>query len=102
MTRSLEDKRTEVAALCRRHRVSRLAVFGSASGTGFRPGSSDVDLVVEFEPMPAAERAKNYFELLLALENLLAAPVDLAEAGAIANPYVQREILATQQVLYGA
>ena len=98
----LEEKRDDLAALCRRHAVRKLAVFGSALGEEFRPGRSDVDLVVAFEPMLPAERAKHYFELLRALEGLLRAPVDLTEEGAIANPYFQREVLRTQQALYGA
>lgn len=45
-----------IAAFCRRHAVRRLSLFGSIlrpptpeGGTGFRP-SSDVDVLVEFEP----------------------------------------------------
>ena len=38
-----------LAELCRRHRVRKLSLFGSAlSGTA--PQDSDVDLLVEFEP----------------------------------------------------
>lgn len=102
MNRSLEEKRAELTALCRRHRVGKLAVFGSALGENFNPGRSDMDFIVEFEPMPAREHARAYFELLGALENLLGTPVDLVEAGTITNPYVRREILEAQQALYGA
>lgn len=102
MNAALDGKRDELAALCRRHRVRRLAVFGSALGAEFQPGRSDVDLLVEFEPMPAAEHARAYFGLAAALEDLLGAPVDLAEASAIHNPYIRREILETQQAIYAA
>ena len=102
MNTALDGKREELAVLCRRYRVRTLAVFGSALGPEFQPGRSDVDLLVEFEPMPAAEHARAYFALLAALEDLLDAPVDLAETSAIRNPYVRREILETQQAIYAA
>ena len=41
--------RSALAALCRRHHVRRLSVFGSVSRGMDRPGS-DVDLMVEFDP----------------------------------------------------
>lgn len=100
MNRSLEEKRAEVSALCRRFRVRRLAVFGSALRVEFEPGRSDVDLLAEFEPMPPAEHARAYLGLAAALEDLLGAPVDLAEASAIRNPYIRREILETQRAIY--
>jgi len=47
----VEDKLEAVCDLCRRHRVARLHLFGSAAREDFRPGMSDVDLLVEFSPM---------------------------------------------------
>ena len=41
--------RSALAALCRRHHVRRLSVFGSVSRGTDRSGS-DVDLLVEFDP----------------------------------------------------
>jgi predicted nucleotidyltransferase len=37
-----------LAALCRRHRIQRLSLFGSVMRDDFGP-SSDVDMLVEFE-----------------------------------------------------
>lgn len=37
----------ELRQFCRRHRIRRLALFGSVLGPGFRP-DSDVDVLVEF------------------------------------------------------
>jgi hypothetical protein len=39
----------ELAELCRRHHIRRLAFFGSVLRGDFRP-DSDVDVLVEFEP----------------------------------------------------
>lgn len=41
--------REEVASFCRRHRIRKLALFGSVLRTDFGPGS-DVDILAEFEP----------------------------------------------------
>lgn len=41
--------RSALAALCRRHRIRRLALFGSTLKNTARP-DSDIDLLVEFEP----------------------------------------------------
>lgn len=49
MSVSLPIDRAVLAALCRRHRIARLSLFGSALAGTARP-DSDVDLLVEFEP----------------------------------------------------
>jgi predicted nucleotidyltransferase len=41
--------RVSVAAFCRRHYITRLALFGSVLRDDFRP-DSDVDVLVEFQP----------------------------------------------------
>jgi len=41
--------REALAELCRRHRIRRLSLFGSALRDDFSP-DSDVDMLVEFEP----------------------------------------------------
>ena len=39
-----------ITSACRRHRVARLHVFGSVLRPDDRPGASDIDLLVEFQP----------------------------------------------------
>jgi predicted nucleotidyltransferase len=90
-----------IKCLCQQHRVSRLLVFGSVLTAAFRP-DSDVDLVVEFEPMPLDEYADNYFRFKFALEDLLGRPVDLLEAQAVRNPYFRQQLQKTQQLVYAA
>ena len=41
--------RERIAALCRRHHIRRLALFGSVLTDDFRP-DSDVDVLVDFAP----------------------------------------------------
>jgi predicted nucleotidyltransferase len=65
-------------------------------------GGSDVDLLVEFLPMPPREQADSYFGLLEDLERLLGVPVDLVESAAVKNPYLKRAIDKTQVRLFEA
>ena len=46
MHATIADKKDELAELCRRYRVSRLEVFGSAArGADFDPDTSDADFL---------------------------------------------------------
>lgn len=102
MTRVLENKRQAIAEVCRRHGVARLDAFGSALRDDFRPGESDVDLLVEFGPMAPYARVDAYFGLLEELRALLGSEVDLVMAGAVKNPYIARDIDRTKRMLYAA
>ncbi len=94
--------RDDIAALCRRFRVRRLELFGSAATDSFDPASSDVDFLVEFTDLQQGEWADAYFGLKEALESLLARPVDLVMPSAVTNPYLRRAIEATRMQLYAA
>ena len=72
-------------------RVRRLDVFGSAARSDFNEESSDVDLLVEFDDMPHADRADAYLGFLTAVEALLQRRIDLVEVGAVRNPYCVAE-----------
>jgi predicted nucleotidyltransferase len=98
----VEDKREAIAALCRKYGVVRLFVFGSAVRDDFRPGESDVDLLVEFGPMGGHAKAHAYFDLLDELSALLGTSVDLVMAGAVKNRYIARDIERTKRELYAA
>lgn len=102
MYRKVEEKMPELAALCFKHRVHRLALFGSGTGSRFDPATSDLDFLVEFKPMPPAEHAESYFGLMEDLERLLKIPVDLVEPEPIRNPYFRESIEESQVVLYDA
>jgi len=102
MTDVLEHHRQDLAALCRKHRVRRLEVFGSAARGDFDEKSSDVDLLVEFEDMPYADHADEYLGFLTAVEALLQRQVDLVEVSAVRNPYLRRGIEASKELVYAA
>ena len=98
----LQDKREAIAGLCAKHGVVRLDVFGSALRDDFRPGESDVDLLVEFGPMDGYAKAVAYFDLLDELRELLGVEVGLVMTGAVKNRYIARDIERTRQLLYAA
>jgi predicted nucleotidyltransferase len=102
MIRALEERQQSVVELCRRYRVARLDVFGSAVSGSFKPTTSDLDFLVTFEPMPPAEHADAYFGLLEELEALFGRNVDLIEEDAIENPYFRRSVAASRVPLYAA
>ncbi len=100
MTVPLVLDREAIAELCRRHGVSRLAVFGSAVSSTFDAERSDVDFLVEFAA--AADGFTAYFALKEDLETLLSRPVDLVMPGALENPYFAASVAATAEDLYAA
>jgi uncharacterized protein len=102
MEQEIGLKREEIAELCRRHRVRRLALFGSAVGEGFDPERSDLDFLVEFKPLPPGTYADTYFGLLEALQQLFGRPVDLVDDSAIKNPYFRESVERSQALLYAA
>ena len=102
MTSIVSDQLDAIAALARKHGVTRLFLFGSGVANDFDQQRSDLDFLVEFEPMVPADHANSYFGLLEDLEILLSLPVDLVELGPISNPYFRQEIEKTKRPLYEA
>lgn len=98
----LQSRRNAIAKLCARYGVARLEAFGSALRDDFRPGESDLDLLVEFGPMAPYARVDAYFGLRDELRALLGQEIDLVMVGAVKNPYLARDIERTKQLLYAA
>lgn len=82
--------------------MTRLDVFGSALRDDFRPGESDLDLLIKFGPMEGYQKAIAYFDLLNELQSLLDVDVDLVMKGALTNPYLSQEIEQSRRLLYAA
>ena len=99
----VEERRDDLQRLSGQFRVSRLDVFGSAvAADRFDPARSDVDFLVEFEPMEPVEHARAYFGLLAALRDLFSREVDLIEIKAVTNPYLLQSIDKGRQQIYAA
>ena len=94
----LELSKAEIAAFCRRHHITRLALFGSVLREDFRP-DSDIDVLVEFEEghVPGLIRLAG---MELELSELLGGrKVDLNTPKCL-SPYFREGILAEAQVEY--
>jgi len=88
-----------LAEVCRRHRIRRLAVFGSALREDFRP-DSDLDVLVEFE----AGARPTYFTLSRIeddLTRLAGRRADVHMPRSL-HPYLRDKVLIQAQELYVA
>ena len=91
-----------ISTACRRHQVARLYLFGSLLRPDYRPGESDIDLLVEFKTLQPTELVDAYFGLEEQLTDSLGTVVDLVMATARRNPIVQADIDASKQLIYAA
>lgn len=98
----VEERHAEVEQLCLRHHVARLELFGSAAAGNFNPATSDLDFLVEFRPLPPAEKADAYFGLLHGLQDLFRRKIDLVSAQAAQNRWFEESIQRERRVLYAA
>lgn len=99
----VDRHRDEIVALCRRHAVVRLELFGSAVTDAFDPDRSDLDFLVEFDftAMPG-QLLHNFFDFKDALERLLGRAVDLISLRTVRNPYLKASIEEQRTLLYAA
>ncbi len=102
MNSIIQNKLKDMINLCKTRGVRRLALFGSAATDSFNQFSSDLDLIVEFKPMPPIQHADNYFCLLEDLQRLFGMSIDLIEMEPIRNPFFRQAVAETQVVLYEA
>jgi predicted nucleotidyltransferase len=98
----ITEKLGELAELCSRYRVSRLELFGSGAGARFDPEKSDLDFLVEYNPLNPGEHAEAYFGLKESLQDLFGRPVDIVMTRAIRNPYFLQGIEQSRVLLYAA
>lgn len=97
-TTRLHLDRKKIGDFCRRHRIRRLALFGSVLRDDFRP-DSDVDVLVEFEA--GARVGWDFIAIQDELAGLFGRPVDLLTTGSI-RPAYRNEVLSTADDVYVA
>ena len=90
----------DIRKLCAHHSVKRLYAFGSVLTDKFNK-NSDIDLIVDFEPVDVSGYADNYFNLKFSLEDMLKRPIDLIEEKAVKNPYFLQVINENRKLVYG-
>lgn len=87
-----------LARFCQEHGIRRLALFGSVLRDDFDPKRSDVDVLVEFQPV----RIPDLFalaEMQQDLTELLGRQVDLRTPWDLSR-YFRREVLDSAEVQY--
>jgi hypothetical protein len=98
MNPSLTIPRQALAAFCREHGISRMAIFGSALRGALR-ADSDIDLVVTFEKgrtpglLGLAQMELDLSALFKGRKIDLRTPDDLSR-------YFRKEVMATAEVVY--
>lgn len=90
--------RARIADFCRRHHVRKLALFGSVLREDFS-ASSDVDVLVEFEPGRVPGFA--FVDLQDELSALLGRTVDLQTPASLSR-YFRDRVVGEAQVQYVA
>jgi predicted nucleotidyltransferase len=89
----------DIKGFCRRYPVRELAVFGSTLRDGF-DNSSDIDLLVEFEP-DAQVGFLTLSKMQRELSKIFHRQVDLVPKGGL-KPKIRRAVLSSARVLYAA
>jgi uncharacterized protein len=90
----------EIKKLCSTHKVKQLFAFGSVLTEKFN-NESDIDLLVNFEPIDVSLYVDNYYDFKFSLQKILNRSVDLLEEKAIKNPYFKQNIDQQRQLIYG-
>ena len=93
----------KIADFCRRWKIKRLAIFGSAAKGELRP-DSDIDLLVTFSK-DADWTMFDHFTMEEELSSLFGRDVDLISLRAVEenpNPISRREILNSARQIYAA
>lgn len=90
---------TNIRALCEKHHVSKLSLFGSVLRPDFRP-DSDVDMVVEFLP-EATPTFIDLMKLQAELSDLLGRKVDLRTPSELSRHF-KDQVLQDALVQYAA
>ena len=100
MAAAISIDRDKLAAICRRHHIRMLSLFGSVLRSDFR-SDSDVDVLVEFEPgkIPGFLKLYEIEAELLAL--LGGRKIDLVTRQSL-NRRLRDSVLATARVEYAA
>jgi len=101
MVSQVQFSKKELVESCRRWKVTRLSLFGSALRPDFRP-DSDVGVLVSFSD-DARYTLLDLARMERELEQIFGRKVDLVESSAIeqSRNYIRRKtILATAETIY--
>ena len=98
----IKNRLSELNEICKTLNVRRLYVFGSLSTDTFDENKSDIDLIVELDENDPIEKGEKLIILWDKFEELFGRKVDLLSRTQVRNPYLQKGIDATKQLIYEA
>ena len=96
MTAKINVEIEKIVEFCRRRRIRKLSLFGSALREDFGP-ESDLDVLVAFEP--GAQIGLEFFAIENELSEILGRRVDLNTPGFISRHF-REEVLREAEVIY--
>jgi len=100
MHKIISENQEGVVQICDKYNVSRLYVFGSVVNERFSDENSDLDFLVELEPMPVIDRGEKLMQFWDELEILFNRKVDLLTDQPIKNQYFKAQVDKTKQLIY--
>lgn len=95
----MDAYRAQLTVLCQKHNVKALYLFGSANKHAYN-FQSDIDLLVQFNPIDLSGYFSNYMNFKSALEAFFQREVDLVENQAIRNPVFRRVVNRERTLLF--
>ncbi len=103
MNSIVKEKLPQIAELCKKYRVARLYLFGSAAtGDGFDE-RSDFDFLYSFdEDLPLSDYVDNFLDFAEALQALMGRQIDMVGEKDMRNPYFIANVERSKQLLYAA
>ena len=96
---SLAIPKKKIEEFCKKNKIIKLSIFGSALRDDFRP-DSDIDILVEFAPNARVGLIR-LADLEMELSDLLKRKVDLNTPGFLSK-YYRDEVLSESVVQYDA
>jgi predicted nucleotidyltransferase len=100
VNRIINDNIEKIRALCASRKVREIFAFGSVCTDRFAP-SSDIDLLISFEPMEFGDYADNFFCIAEEFEQLFQRKVDIVTEHSLANPFFIKAVNQTKVKIYG-
>ena len=98
----IAEKTEDIAQLCKRYRVTRLRLFGSAAKDNWNCDTSDFDFLAEFGPHPTMNAFDQLLGFIVDLESLVGRKVDVVDWNAAKNPFFRRLAEKQAKEVYAA
>lgn len=97
----LVDKNIKrIKTLCKKHKVEKLYLFGSATNESFSK-DSDIDFLVKFNTTDLSLYFDNYISFKEKLGEIFKRKIDLVEEQTLKNPILISSINKNKELIYG-